>query len=386
MKKQLLFILFIAYASLFKAQVTLTCTSTTSVCPCGAGGSLAEFYSGYFNDVQSYFTSNTPGITRNDATINFTADNSWGAIVPPAGGSNAQPETYSTRWSGRIYLAAGTYTFWLTSDDGSWMWLGGNALATNPTNGTAFINNGGLHSAATVSAAVTLTDNCWQDFKVHFGENTGQNRCNLEYASTGLGITRQAVPGPAFCPCMSNAVLPVELKEFYGKASRNNVMLYWSTATEKNNQKFTVYKSINGSKWWVLGQQNGAGTSSSTKNYSMMDADPLMGPNYYYLEQTDADGTMKKFEVMMVDFSKSEDYVKLFPNPFEDKLSITSSTEWSDSDSFELYDALGNRLPMPVMRSNAYSIELNTAQLPPGTYLVKIKTSYQVIVRKLLKK
>jgi hypothetical protein len=385
MKKTLFFTGLLLSTLPFLSQTTFSCTSATSVCPCGAGGSLAQFYAGYFNDVQTYFTSNSPTITRNDPKIDFTADNSWGSIVPPASGSNANPDTYSCRWSGRIYLAAGTYSFWLTSDDASWLWMGSSALAANPTAGTAFINNGGLHAAATVMSVGIFTTNCWQDFKLHFGENGGQNRCNLEYASTGLGISRQAIPGPAYCPCMSNAVLPITLNKFYAYASKDNITVYWKTETEKNNRLFKVYKSADGFNWSLLGEQSGAGTTYGAREYTMTDHKPLPGINYYYLEQVDADGGSEKFDPVWVDFNRSETYLKLFPNPFQDKFRVSASTAWNEGESLEIYNSLGAAMDLPVSKADKYTFELNTADLPSGSYIVKIKTAYQVIVRKLVK-
>lgn len=385
MKKTLFFYgLLFCSLSIF-SQTTFSCASANSVCPCGSGGSLAEFYAGYFNDVQTYFTSNSPSITRNDPKIDFTADNSWGAIVPPASGSNANPNTYSTRWSGRIYLAAGTYSFWLTSDDASFLWFGANALAANPTSATAFISNGGLHAATTVMSTAIFTTSCWQDFKVHFGENGGQNRCNLEYACTALGITRQAIPGPAYCPCMSNAVLPITLNKFYAYTTKDNVTVYWKTDTEKNNRSFKVYKSADGQNWVLLGEQQGGGTTYGAREYTMTDAKPFPGVNYYYLEQVDADGGSEKFDPVWVDFSQSESYLKLFPNPFLDKFRVSASTAWNESESIEVYSSFGVAQGLPATKVDKYTLEFDTATLPPGNYIVKIKTAYQVIFRKLVK-
>lgn len=385
MKKFSFFLVFLLAGVPFRGQTTFSCTSAGTTCPCTYGSSFAEYYAGYFADVQTYFSSNTPGLSRNDAQINFTADNSWGAIVPPASGSNASPDTYSTRWSGRIFLAAGTYSFWLTSDDASWFWMGGNALVVNPTSATAFINNGGLHSAATVMSVGIFTSNCLQDFKVHFGEQGGQNRCNLEYACTALGIARQAIPGSAFCPCMSIANLPISLKDFYGIANKDYVTLNWSTASEKNNSHFTVYKSNDGSNWTKLGQKAGALNSTETHNYQMKDAQPDPGLNYYYLTQTDADGTEEKFEVIIVDFSNSNTYIKLYPNPFNDQFTLSSLSEWKSTDQVSVYDALGLPVDIAITQRDKFRMDLDGSALPKGNYVVKIQTLSQVFYKRVVK-
>ena len=77
----------------------------------GAPGLTGEFYAGYFNDTQPFFTNNTPALTRTDPQLNFNSGNNWGAILPPASGSAADPDQFSARFRGSLYIAqAGTYT------------------------------------------------------------------------------------------------------------------------------------------------------------------------------------------------------------------------------------------------------------------------------------
>jgi len=116
-------------------------------------GLLAEYYAGYFNDVQSFFTTNTPGVTRTDNIVNYAASNGWGAIVPPASNTLADPDLYSARWTGAINIpVAGNYTFYLSSDDASYLWLNNAAVTATPVSGSATVNNGGLHGTTTVFA------------------------------------------------------------------------------------------------------------------------------------------------------------------------------------------------------------------------------------------
>lgn len=381
MKRSLLFMGVLTAVSL-TGQTTFTCTSTGTVCGC-TSGVTASYYSGYFNDVQTYFTSNTPGLTRTEGNVNYTVNN-WGSIVPPAGGTTANPETFSTRFSGRIYLAAGTYTFYLTSDDGAYLWLGANALVTNPTTATSFINNGGLHSPATVSAVAIIPSNCLMDFKIHYGENTGDNRCALEYASTGLGIARRAVPNSVLCSCMSSGPLPIGLLDFSAKYKDGNLRLHWSTATETNNHHFTVYRSEDGRSWSVLKEVPGAGTSTVRNDYSIIDPDPSAGVNYYYLEQTDKDGTSEKFSVIVFDLDHKESFLKVYPNPFQDKCVVLSSSHIEPAD-VSVYTCLGKPVSPDYIRISDYKVEIITTELQPGSYYVKVKTPDGYIVRRLFK-
>ncbi|WP_310396763.1 cadherin-like domain-containing protein [Hymenobacter sp.] len=171
-----------------------------------SSGLSADYYPGYFNDDLAFFGSTTPGLTRIDPQLNFaststTAPNGWGNIIPPAtaeGGDPTNPSGFSARHRGGVYIpTAGAYTFYLTSDDASYLWLDGAALA--PTLANATINNGTAHAPRLVQATVTLSMGL-HNILVYYGEAGGGNTLTLEYSSTaGAGISRQIIPSSALC-------------------------------------------------------------------------------------------------------------------------------------------------------------------------------------------
>ncbi|MBT9393824.1 T9SS type A sorting domain-containing protein [Hymenobacter sp. NST-14] len=162
-----------------------------------SSGLSANYYPGYFADNLNFFATTTPGLTRIDPQLNF-GGSSWGNIVPPATGTATNPNQFSTRHRGSVYVpATGAYTFYLTSDDASFMWIDGNAFS--PTVANAFINNGGLHGSRTVQNTVTLSAGL-HNVLVYYGEDGGGDVLTLEYSSAaGAGISRQVVPNSALC-------------------------------------------------------------------------------------------------------------------------------------------------------------------------------------------
>ena len=170
-----------------------------------SSGLAADYYPGYFNDNLAFFNSTAPGLTRIDPQLNFassstTAANGWGTIIPPAiqGATATDPDQFSTRHRGSVYIpTAGAYTFYLTSDDASYLWLDGAALA--PTLANATINNGGAHGPRLVQATATLSAGL-HNILVYYGEATGGNTLTLEYSSAaGAGISQQIIPNSALC-------------------------------------------------------------------------------------------------------------------------------------------------------------------------------------------
>lgn len=105
--------------------------------------------------------------------------------------------------------------------------------------------------------------------------------------------------------------LPIELLEFTGINIGQINKLSWVTATETNNDLFTVERSSNGYTWEEIGTVDGSGNSSQAIRYSFVDSSPNSGINYYRLKQTDFDGRFEYFNIIAIDNSKSNDIRKI---------------------------------------------------------------------------
>jgi hypothetical protein len=77
------------------------------------------------------------------------------------------------------------------------------------------------------------------------------------------------------------ATLPVTISSFTASLNKDKVLVDWTTSQEQNNKFFTVEKSTDGSNFNFLGKVIGAGTSSVTSIYQMIDHTPADGSNYY---------------------------------------------------------------------------------------------------------
>ncbi len=113
-------------------------------------------------------------------------------------------------------------------------------------------------------------------------------------------ITYQVSSAGATCPdCTS--ILPIELTRFNAEREGEYVNLTWITATERNNDYFTIEQSVNGFDFVVVGYMNGAGNSSSPLAYKLIDSSPeLEKVSYYRLKQTDFDGQYAYSNIVLV--------------------------------------------------------------------------------------
>jgi hypothetical protein len=118
--------------------------------------------------------------------------------------------------------------------------------------------------------------------------------------------------------CMDYAYsvsLPVELTHFNARAnSQATVDLSWATASEKDNDFFTVDRSADGIQFEKV-QQVPAKNSVLGAPYSCRDEQPLPGLSYYRLSQTDFDGTTRYLSIKTVTVAGGGTEIHIVPNP-----------------------------------------------------------------------
>jgi hypothetical protein len=95
--------------------------------------------------------------------------------------------------------------------------------------------------------------------------------------------------------------LPIELLYFKGSVYNSDNILHWSTASEDNNDYFTIEKTKDGIDWEVVDREPGAGNSSNQLYYSSVDENVESIINYYRLKQTDYDGKFKYSDIISID-------------------------------------------------------------------------------------
>ncbi len=138
--------------------------------------------------------------------------------------------------------------------------------------------------------------------------------------------------------------LPIELLSFDAKLMGDQVELTWVTATEINNDYFTVEKS-NGKEFKQIAIISGAGNSSTTKYYSKIDYEPFVGTSYYRLKQTDYDGKFAYSDIVSITYEPEisiddDNEIIIFPNPSGGQFSVVVRNP-SEKVTLFLYDAKG---------------------------------------------
>jgi PKD-like domain/Metallo-peptidase family M12/Secretion system C-terminal sorting domain len=161
--------------------------------------------------------------------------------------------------------------------------------------------------------------------------------------------------------------LPVELLSFAANRFNNNVHLDWTTASEIDNDFFTLEKSADGLTFEFLAEIDGAGNSASLLNYAFIDENPFKGVSYYRLKQTDFNGDYSYSNIVSVYFEGENKFV-IYPNPASSTLTI--SCENNSPNKIIIYDSSGRIVMMKENISDLYQLDISI--LPAGYYTIII--------------
>jgi hypothetical protein len=105
--------------------------------------------------------------------------------------------------------------------------------------------------------------------------------------------------------------LPIELLSFDGFNYNSHNLLSWKTATEMNNDFYTIERSSDGINWEKVANIDGAGTSTTLLSYTFKDYMFIKDAiNYYRLKQTDFNGQYEYSGIISID-NQSQKVVKL---------------------------------------------------------------------------
>ncbi len=205
-------------------------------------------------------------------------------------------------------------------------------------------------------------------------------------------------PGPTPGPVSwGTGPLPIELLSFSAavSASSSAVELKWSTATETNNDFFTMERSSNGSNYEVIEKIDGAGNSTQRKDYSMVDSFPIEGTSYYRLKQTDFNGDYEYFSSIAVEYSKAGSgcILTVYPNPCTSDCTISLSgcdDDASPEIDIALMDAGGSKVfsKIPVRdQKGSFSFNIDSGNnLKPGVYIVRGVSKKENYTKKIIVK
>lgn len=185
-------------------------------------------------------------------------------------------------------------------------------------------------------------------------------------------------------PC---SILPIELSSFSLAQKGNAVNLNWTTATETNNDYFTIERSSDLQKFEALDQVPGSGNSYTSKSYQYTDKQPLNGLAYYRIKNTDKDGKFYYSEVKAIGYEHNLTNVVVSPVPAQKNISVSFSAIENKDYTLNIYNSEG-RLMLTKNLQAANGINDNSidvGELPSGIYQLILNNDNELERSKFVK-
>lgn len=179
----------------------------------------------------------------------------------------------------------------------------------------------------------------------------------------------------------STTNLPVEFIAMEGFCEPDSDLLTWSTASERNNDEFTLERSVDGMNFELLTSIPSQGDSDSPQYYSQNIEANSAKLNYYRLSQTDKNGALKVLSTIVV---------KNDCHPIEPSVHINPSTHvmtvYSYSEGLkhvELFNPDGKLISEAASSSTPCSdISIDLPQMG-GVMIVRITESDRQTIRRI---
>ena len=192
----------------------------------------------------------------------------------------------------------------------------------------------------------------------------------------------------------SVSTLPIELFHFGVQcvSGQQAVNIHWTTASETNNDFFTIEKSEDGINFKSIGTVKGAGNSVTSIDYQYTDNELTTGVgSYYRLKQTDFDGKNKTFKVVASDCSNNNESrfeLSLQENPiYESSYIYNLNYNQNGLVTMHLYNSLGVEVDQQTFyhRSGFNSYYGNLPEISPGVYILSVSDGKHKQTIKLIK-
>lgn len=266
-------------------------------------------------------------------------------------------------------------------------WTVGGTDITNPVYNATYIYDASDFSQTIESNMVAtlyrnLPGEATLDWYVNGTVNPSTNEVSFEEAD-GFG--------DLYAMDNTNERLPIVLLSFTALPTTETVKLKWVTASEENNEFFTIERSLDAKTFEPILFVDGAGNSQTQRTYNATDIQPVLGRAYYRLKQTDFNGQFEYSETIGVVFEGQNKFsfgINNNPVMAGNPLSLwhTFTNANMEPPLISIRDIQGNVVSQSVIKStDNKEVEIQeVAHLSSGVYLLSVHYLGKSQVQKII--
>jgi hypothetical protein len=219
---------------------------------------------------------------------------------------------------------------------------------------------------------------------------------NGAFSATPVVLANAVTNQTAFrgvAPAPIQIVLPVKLVSFTAGKINKDVRLNWSATDAVNFSHFEVERSMDGMTFSVIGKVNLQPAGNGNTSYHFTDAgifnSQVHSRLYYRLKMVDIDGHVDYSKMVTVTADQNrERSVYAYPDPFNNEIFVKAEMITAGRVNLSLSDVWGRVVKsmnpfLPAGGSTIYFYP--PAQLPKGTYILRVQINDKVTTLKLIK-
>lgn len=208
-----------------------------------------------------------------------------------------------------------------------------------------------------------------------------------------INTTAPSSTASTSCPVLQGTcygvILPVELLQFTATCEESYATLNWATASEQNNQFFTIERAGSDAVFQPVKTVEGQYSTAQKTEYTFKDYEVSPGLNYYRLSQTDVDGYLRVLSTIALNntcLAENFDFTAGY-NTAENTIRVAYFTKRDQIYQVKVFTASGQEIASEQHRFNSderlFAVTLN-ASLSTGIYFIQLSNETEVISEKLL--
>ncbi len=181
---------------------------------------------------------------------------------------------------------------------------------------------------------------------------------------------------------------PIELLRYTGKVTESGNLLQWTTATEIDNDYFTLERATDGNNFKTIATIKGAGDSYTEQSYDFLDDNAPNSLSYYRLTQTDFNGQQHSYGVVSLQRqARGFEVLNYGPMPVKEAVTLTYNSDNAATVAIKLYGVSGQLLyhntTVATAGVNTLTIDMNN--FSKGMYVLSLNDGTKVCTQKLVK-
>jgi hypothetical protein len=180
--------------------------------------------------------------------------------------------------------------------------------------------------------------------------------------------------------------LPVELISFNGACVEDGLHFSWVTASERENDFFTLEYSADGSDFEAIQQIMGSGTTQEESSYSVHIGEDAFQKGYFALRQTDFNGQSRLYETIYLNCIDATNELLIFPNPAEDFIELILESNPNKTTEIIVQDILGRIVKQEFVVSDLNEgYRMSIEELEAGNFIVIVRNGAKEVSSRFTK-